>query len=138
MVVYAFVTVVYPLCGSYTVYLANSALAGAVISYINSIPSIWIVEIFQEKAKTYVQILHFFFPIGEFAGPVLVSPFLRNDLKNETSPTNSFNHTSLNLTSTVLPLNQTLNSTSTYITDTEYDVFDFYGLFDVAKHSQLW
>ena len=56
--IFGLVTVVYPLCKSYTIYLLNSCLAGAIISYINSIPSVWVIELFQEQAKYYVQILH--------------------------------------------------------------------------------
>lgn len=79
LVIYGLVTIIYPLCTSYTVYIANSILAGGIIAYINSIPSIWVVELFQENAHRYVQILHFVFPIGELAGPIIVSPFLRDD-----------------------------------------------------------
>jgi len=118
LIFYGLVTVIYPLATSYSVYLLNSALAGVIISYINSIPSIWVVELFPENPETYVQVLHFFFPIGEFVGPVLVAPFLNKSLVNDTS---SF-----------LPVFES-DSSELKFSDKLYDT-----LFGVTETSDLW
>lgn len=71
----------------------------------------------QENAERYVQILHFVFPIGELAGPIIVSPFLRDD-KNYTI---EFSPTEL-----AAAANQTA------------DEGFFERLFEVTKTSNLW
>lgn len=71
----------------------------------------------QENAKHYVQILHFVFPIGELAGPIIVSPFLRDDK---------------NFTIEYSPAERAA------IANRTADEGFFERLFDVTKTSNLW
>ena len=108
---------VIPFCTSLLLYLFLSALQGFVIPYLNIIPSVWVVELFGDKtSKTYLQIMHFFFPIGQIAGSFLTANFLREgSVENSTD---------------LLEFENLKNSTS-------QNSF-FQNLFITAEYSRLW
>lgn len=106
-------SIVFPFCTSFALYLIISALQGFIFPFINTIPSVWIIDLFGDDSKIYLQIYHFFYPIGQLIGPLITAPFLPNN-----------NGTELNSTSF-----DTFDNKSTGL---------FENLFITTKYSSLW
>lgn len=114
----ALVTIVFPFCTSYRLYLFISALQGFLVPYLNSIPSVWVIELFGRTSKTFLQLMHSFFPIGTMLGSIMTAPFLREG-NGETNSTNS------------------MNATQAFEWDDESATF-FERLFITSQYSRLW
>ena len=52
-----------PFCTSYLLYLVVSAAQGFLLAFLGTIPNVWVLEIFEKNSKTYLQLMHIFFPV---------------------------------------------------------------------------
>ena len=95
MFIFSIFSFILPFCTSFTLYLFISILQNLATPFLFIIPSVWIVELFYNRATSYLQIMHFLFPVGEIIGSFLMVCFLKEDFsefensKNSTSQ-NSF------------------------------------------------
>ena len=107
---------VFPFLTSLTLYLINQAVNGVIVPIMNTIPNVWVMEMFEmNRAKTYLQIMHIFFPIGQMLGPLIYVPFINQD-------------------------NSTAGIGDLTVSNQNGSFFDqlFETLFGTARHSNLW
>lgn len=110
MAINGMITIVFPFCTSYLLYLVLSSVQGFLLAFIGTIPNVWVMEMFDKDSKTFLQLMHIFYPVGNTLGSFLTAPFLSNSAKNKTSPAD--------------------------VADQESAAS--VGLFATAEHSQLW
>ena len=59
----AFVSLVFPFCTSKALFMAMSGMQGFLFAFVGVIPNVWVVELFEKNSKTFLQLMHIFFPI---------------------------------------------------------------------------
>ena len=79
---------IFPFLKSLTLYFVCHAINGFTTAYICIIPNVWVMKMFERNSKTYLQILHLFFPIGQMLGPLIYVPFIKHDNSTDNSTGN--------------------------------------------------
>lgn len=102
LVLYAVTTIILPFCTSYAFYLVISSAQGFIMAFLSTIPNVWVVELFDKQANTFLQLMHIFYPVGNTLGSLLSAPFVAspNITANVTPPADVEDDAAVNLFAT--------------------------------------